>query len=94
MAREARLEARCCVLAVRMGVYAIKTGGFAIGLPDRLFLLPGGGCWLVEFKSRHGRLSPGQRHWFAQLAEIGHPVTVIRAYEPFVACLQERLPPQ
>lgn len=83
MGREAALEARCCTLARGSGCYPIKLGGFVVGLPDRALLLPGGGVWLVEFKSPEGRLSLAQLHLFSRLMRMGHPVEIVRDFEIF-----------
>jgi len=91
MSREATLEARCCALAKRMGVYPIKLGGFVVGLPDRLFLLPDGRVWLVEFKTPEGRLEPRQKFEFERLHELGHPVTICRTYFGFKRDLDKLL---
>jgi len=95
VAREAALEARCCALARRLGCTPIKLGGFVVGLPDRIFLLPGGRTWLVEFKAPGEPVTPRQKHEFNQLCELGHPVSVIPYFAWFKRNLLDRLePPQ
>lgn len=91
MGREAALEARCCALAQLAGVYPIKLGGFVAGLPDRVFLLPGGRCWFVEFKGPKGKLRKRQVWCFTQLSNIGHEPSVIQEYTDFQNQLRKRL---
>ena len=91
MGPESRLEARCCTLARSLGCHPIKLGGFVVGLPDRLFLLPGGRTWLVEFKRPGGPVSPAQKHQFIELTELGHPVSVIPYFEWFERLLYGKL---
>lgn len=91
MGPEARVEARCCVLALRWGCRPVKLGGFVVGLPDRAILLPGGGVWLVEFKSLGGSVSARQKHLFLELAKIGHPVSIVRTADSFARGLARRL---
>jgi hypothetical protein len=88
---ESLIEARCCTLATRLGCHPIKLGGFVVGLPDRAFLLPGGGVWLVEFKAPGGAVSPRQKYHFRRLMEIGHKVSIISAYNIFQHDLHQRL---
>jgi len=81
--REAYLEASCCAYARKRGCHAIKLAYGVTGIPDRLFLLPGGRFWLVEFKVPGATLSPRQRLVHGQLAAIGHDVAVISSTQHF-----------
>lgn len=47
------------------------------GIPDRLVLMPGGRMYLVELKTRTGRLSPVQREWHRKVGLIGVPVVTL-----------------
>jgi hypothetical protein len=89
--KESAIEAACCRHARQQGVRAIKLQVGITGEPDRLFLLPGRRCWLVEFKALGGRLSPRQHLVHADLAGIGHPVTVVRSTAEFKAALVAEL---
>jgi hypothetical protein len=91
MGPEAALEARCSALARSKGCYAVKLGGFTVGLPDRVFLLPKGKVWLVEFKSPTGAVTQRQRYTFTELAGLGHPVDVIRTAAAFANQLSIQL---
>jgi hypothetical protein len=85
--REAALEAACNRHAAKRGVPSVKLQGGTTGMPDRLYLLPGGRCWLVEFKTATGRLSPRQLLVHAALAQRDHPVTVVRTTDQFKRAL-------
>jgi hypothetical protein len=91
MGPESRLEARCNALARGMGCESIKLGGFVVGLPDRLYLLPGGRAWLVEFKAGTEQPSLRQKFEFLKLGELGHPVEVIRSAPHFERLLCGKL---
>lgn len=45
--------------------------------PDRLFLLPGGRCFFVEFKRPEGVLRPGQHSVIEELRKRGFTVYII-----------------
>ena len=87
---EARLEAACCRRAKSRGLWALKLWPLVTGLPDRLFLIPGGRVWLVEFKAPDGRVSKRQAVVHAHLRALGFPVSVVRSREEFVTLLHER----
>ena len=87
---EASVEGACCKYARRVGVSPVKLA-VEPGMPDRLFLLPGGVAWLVEFKTRTGRLSKKQQWCFAALEAFGHSVSVIRSTTDFRLELRKRL---
>jgi len=80
---EAYIEAACAHYAASKGVFSYKLQGSITGAPDRLFLLPFGRVWPVEFKSERGRLSPRQKLVHRQLAEAGHTVAIIRSLDEF-----------
>lgn len=81
--RESAIEAACCRYARQRGVLPVKLHFGAIGMPDRMFLLPGGRALLVEFKTPVGRLSPRQKLVHEELNALGHPVTVVRSVAVF-----------
>lgn len=91
MGSEASLETACCAIASRAGAYPIKLAASIAGLPDRLFVLPHGGVWFVEFKTKQGRLSPRQHYVAWRLEQLGHAVTVINSREVFKSMLDMKL---
>jgi hypothetical protein len=88
---ESAIERQCRTYATRRGVPSIKLQTGITGDPDRLFLMPGGRCWLVEFKVPEGRLSPRQKYRHAELAQFGHHVTVVYSTHEFTAMLDASL---
>lgn len=64
-----------------------KASGVLTGHPDLICYLPGGRILLWELKSDTGRLSAAQHLVHAQLADLGHPVEVIRTVEAAIAAL-------
>ena len=65
MRTEHLIEAACVQYARDRGWQSIKTDTArnAKGVPDRLFLAPGGAMFLVEFKAPGGVLQPLQQWW-------------------------------
>jgi hypothetical protein len=88
---ESSLERSCCLLARKRGVRSVKLQSGITGEPDRLFLLPGGRCWLVEFKQRGGRVSPRQKIVHAEYEAIGHRVSVMSDRVGFKVALDSKL---
>ena len=64
-------------IRARLGGMVIQLMPTAIGIPDRLVLLPGGRMYLVELKTETGRLRPAQVEWHRKAAELGVIVTVL-----------------
>ena len=91
--KESYLEHSCCIYARSRWCHPIKLSDGITGVPDRMFLLPEGRCWLVEFKVPGGTLTPRQKLVHAQLAAIGHDVSVIYTTKQFKAQLDDRLVP-
>lgn len=89
--REAAIEAACCRYARQRGVLPVKLHFGAVGMPDRMFLLPDGRTLMVEFKTAIGRLSPRQKLVHGQLERLGHPVEVVRSPGEFKAVLDAAL---
>ena len=54
-----------------------------VGCPDFVILADGGRVFLVEAKSRDGKLRPEQRAWLAMAARLGHKAAVVRSIEEF-----------
>ncbi len=55
-----------------------------LGEPDFVILASGCRVFLVEAKSRIGKLSPAQQAFKAQAAKLGHTVHVVRNLESFL----------
>jgi hypothetical protein len=50
----------------------------------------GGRSFLIEAKTRTGKLSPDQRAIHAWAAKLGHQVHVVRSFEAFLAVIDTR----
>ena len=81
--RESAIEASCVRHAMGRGCLSFKLHAGAVGAPDRIFLLPGRRCWVVEFKTATGQLSPRQKVVHASMECFGHPVDVVRSTKQF-----------
>ena len=79
--RERSIEAHLVAGVLSLGGWAIKIAPTAVGLPDRLVLLPGGKAHLVELKAPRGRLARAQRVVHRRLGDMGHPVVVLASVE-------------
>src|SRR5437762_10432401 len=55
-----------------------------VGCPDFLILADRGRTFLVEAKSRDGKLRQEQRAWLAWAAKLGHKATVCRSLDEFL----------
>lgn len=72
--KEKDIEDACCILARRSGVAAVKLekNGHK-GIPDRVFIFPGGECFFVEFKRpRTVTRVSGEQSYFATLLGDRH----------------------
>lgn len=79
--REHSVEARLTSAVRELGGWAIKLAPTAVGLPDRLVLLPGGRAYMIELKAPRGRLARAQRVVHRRLGDMGHPVVVLASAE-------------
>ena len=71
--RESAIETKVVRYAEGLGVIVLKLSvPSSAGWPDRLFLLKGGKCFFIEFKSNAGRPSRLQRYRQTQLRVQGH----------------------
>jgi hypothetical protein len=75
------------------GAVRIRPGKFMSfglkGSSDILGLLPGGRFLAVECKAAHGRLSPEQRQFLADIKALGGMAIVARSYRDIEAALIE-----
>ena len=60
-----------------------------VGCPDFLILADGGRTFLVEAKSRDGKLRPEQAAWLAWAHKLGHRAAVVRSIGEFIHFLDE-----
>jgi hypothetical protein len=76
--RERDIERACVHYANCRGVLSRKLRPPPAGWPDRVFILPSGLAWWVEFKRPgSGRLSPLQKSILTSLGLFGHAWDVI-----------------
>lgn len=76
-----------------LGGLSLKWISTITGVPDRIVFLKKQ-IHLVELKTKTGALSKRQQLVFAQLAELGHPVTVLRSKEDVEEFINEKTKPQ
>ena len=89
--REGALERKCVKWARERGVQVGKLTE-CVGLPDRIFFVPGGRPLVPEFKDPGGRgeLSPAQAWHLHALRERGYTAPVLDSKEKFIAAMAER----
>lgn len=75
-----------------LGGLSLKWISTITGVPDRIVFLKKQ-IHLVELKTKTGALSKRQQLVFAQLAELGHPVTVLRSKEDVEEFINETIKP-
>ncbi len=80
---ESSLEHKCVQHAFAIGYVSIKLDKAARSWPDRLFLGPSSQMLLVEFKRPGFKPRKQQEIRHAQLAALGHPVSVITTFQGF-----------
>ena len=87
------IERRACKRILdQLGVYSIKlTTPGQSGFPDRLFLIPGGRPFFIEFKRPGEEPRPLQHHIHQLLRQLGYDVEVHDAIEPAFAAVSKRL---
>ena len=79
-------KARGCV------VHKMQTGrGGTSGMPDRLFMAPGGKLWWIEFKAPGKVASPLQEVKIADLRSLGQTVYVCDDREKGKAIIEAEL---
>lgn len=79
--RENSVEYHLTSAVRELGGWSIKLAPTAVGLPDRLVLLPGGRVYLVELKAVRGHVGRAQRVVHRRLGDLGFPVTVLLSKE-------------
>ena len=87
-------ERRAKLWADKRGVPSISLKllpGHGTGIPDVLFLIPGGRPLFIEFKRRGGKLTPKQRFWHGYLKRLGYDVQTCNDAAAAQACIREAL---
>ncbi len=75
-----------------LGLTCIKLSGTSFnGLPDRMFLIPGGRPFFIEFKRAGKPLRPLQQERHQQLKSLGYDVEAHDDAETAKAAIKERL---
>lgn len=85
------IETECCDIAASEGCRSAKLDKINRSDPDRVFFLPFGKCWLVEFKRPGERPRRQQQHRHSEFHRIGHPVSLIDSVALFRQELNRRL---
>ena len=91
---EKHIEAKVCDYAKQRGLLVYKfTSPARAAVPDRLFVLPGGRVFFIEFKREGQKPTPAQTREHARLQAHGVTVFVIdnvldglRAIDRMLAC--------
>lgn len=63
--------------------------GSDTGIPDDLFLIPGGRPVFIEFKDPYGQSTPKQLYWRKRLRKLGYKVYVCRSKQKAIEILTE-----
>ena len=90
---EKQIEQHLSKRVKELGGLSLKWISTITGVPDRIVFLKNQ-IRLVELKTKTGALSKRQQLVFAQLAELGHPVTVLRSKEDVEDFINEKTKPQ
>ncbi len=81
--REAALEARCVKWARFQGAIVAKLTEL-VGVPDRVFFVPGGRPLIVEFKARDESPEAIQNWYLLELERLGYRVITCDSWEKFL----------
>jgi len=80
--KESEIEKKVCDYAKTLGGIAYKFVSPARrSVPDRLFVMPGGISFFVEFKTPTGKLTTGQEREIRRLRDQGQFVYIISDVE-------------
>jgi hypothetical protein len=80
---ERDIERICREYAVHRGAINVKTAYTFAGWPDRMFILPNGVVWFVEFKTVKGKLTERQKMTIQALRDRKQIVNVVRSTSEF-----------
>lgn len=59
-----------------------------VGQPDLIVLAHTGKTYLVELKSKTGKLTPEQASLFAWAAKLGHKISLVRSLSDFITLVE------
>ncbi len=92
MGAESLIERKVCRDALTdHGIPNVKmTISSENGWPDRMFLIPGGRPYLIEFKSPGQKPRPKQVHVHEMLRGLGYDVDTFDAYEPAIEAILQK----
>ncbi len=89
---ESKIEQRVVEEAKKLGVIGLKlTSSGNTGVPDRMFLIPGGRPLFIEFKKPGGKLSEKQVYWISALGTLDYKVEVHDTVEGAVESIRRAL---
>ena len=90
---EVTIEERACTrIQLELGVVSLKLNVQSnTGWPDRLYLVPGGKPFFIEFKQPGAEPEPRQRLIHAQLRYLGYEVEVHDTIEEAVQAVKRKL---
>lgn len=86
------IEEKVCSYAKRLGALVYKfTSMGKRSVPDRIFFLPGGWSFLIEFKQAGKHPTPSQRVEISRLQQQGVSVYVIDSVESGIAAVDAEI---
>lgn len=90
---ETKIENRACEIAKNeLGIASIKLNVSGnTGIPDRLFLIPGGKPLFIEFKRPGGVVSAKQKFWIKLLTKLKFKVKVCDSVEEAIKNIKEEM---
>ena len=89
---EKHIEAKVCDYAKQRGLLVYKfTSPARAAVPDRLFVLPGGRVFFIEFKRKGQRPTPPQKREHHRLRQHGVSVWVIDNVDDGLRMVDEML---
>lgn len=89
---EKKIEDKVCKWAKKNGVLPYKMNGmYTRSWPDRLFFMPTGKAFIIEFKAPGKEPTPLQEDTINKLRKLGYDVEVHDNAEAAIAALQARL---
>ena len=94
MATEKSIEMKVVRWAKLAGWLVLKMNpAWNKGVPDRMFLGPGGVTVFIEFKKPGGKVAPLQLYYNEWLKQLGHHAHILDNYDDAVRALESALLP-